>query len=338
MMDEPQLYPIDEVLQKKAWSLADSFRYCERLTRAHYENFPVGSRLIPKQLRPYVCAIYAFARRADDIADEDFPEEGRIPALQAWQALLERSQSARVNHPVFLALRETIRRFDIPQALLVDLITAFKMDVEIKRHPSFDQLLYYCRHSADPVGRLVLYLFGYREEELFRLSDQICTALQLANFWQDIAVDLKKNRIYLPLEDMQRFQYSEAELLAHDYNPRFRELLRFEVERTEAMFRDGVPLVFRTGGRLGLELKCIVLGGMGICRKIRKLDFNTLAERPHFNNFDKLRILWSAVFGFKRALRSTSPCPLLTKEVDKFLDTKEGDTLLEPTEREGSAP
>jgi len=299
-------YPIDEVLQKKPWSLADSFRYCERLAKNHYENFPVGSLLIPKKLRPYVWAIYAYARRADDIADEDFPEADRITALEAWQGLLEKSRETRVNHPVFVALSETMRRCAIPTQLLIDLVTAFKMDVRIKRHPTFEDLLYYCKHSAEPVGRLVLHVFGLHDEERMLLSDKICTALQLANFWQDVAVDLKKNRVYLPQEDLNRFQYSEAQLFAHEFNPQFRELMRFQVARTEELFREGAPLVQKLRGRLKLEIKCVVLGGMGICKKIRGLDFNTLALRPHFKKSDQALILAKALFGFRRALKRPS--------------------------------
>ncbi|MCE9623893.1 MAG: squalene synthase HpnC [Deltaproteobacteria bacterium] len=307
----PQTYPIDEVLMKKHWNLADAFRYCERLARNHYENFPVGSVLIPKELRPYVWAIYAFARRADDIADEDFPEVERLPALRAWQGLLEKSQIAPVNHPVFLAVKETIRKFQIPVQWLIDLVTAFKWDVEVKRYPTFKDVLYYCRHSANPVGRLVLYLFGYRDERLMLYSDQICSALQLANFWQDISVDLEKNRIYLPLEDLKRFQVTEAELFAKDASPRFRDLLRFEVERTEEMFREGAPLIRAVKGRLRLELKCTVLGGMGILKKVREADFDTLSSRPTFNKTDKGKILIKALFGFKRSLRP----PKISSEV-----------------------
>ena len=303
-MDMSPEYPIDEVLQKKHWTVADAFRYCERLARTHYENFPVGSVLIPQKLRPYVWSIYAFARRADDLADEAFPDEERLPALEAWQGLLEKTQRGNVNHPVFLALKETIRQFDIPLQLLKDLITAFKWDVEVKRYPSFNDVLYYCRHSANPVGRLVLILFGYRDEPRALLSDKICSALQLANFWQDVSVDLEKNRIYLPMEDLKRFEVAEPELFARSYTPRYRDLLRFEVERTEAMFCEGAPLVSSVKGRLSLELKCVILGGLGICRKIRELDFNTLGTRPHFGKSDKLAILGRALFGFKRATRA----------------------------------
>lgn len=296
-------YPIDEVLQKKAWSLPESYRYCLRLARAHYENFPVGSLLVPKRLQPHVCAIYAFARRADDIADEDFPEEDRIPALTAWEGLLSKALQGRVNHPVFLALKETIKQFQIPDQLLVDLVTAFKMDVKVKRHPRFEDVLYYCRHSANPVGRLVLHLFGYRDENLMVLSDHLCTGLQLANFWQDLSVDLEKNRIYIPLEDLDSCEYSETELFQRKFNGAFRNLLKFQVDRTENLFLEGAPLVHHTGGRLGLELKCVVLGGMTILNKIRELDYNTLETRPVITGRDKLRILAKALFGFKRSLR-----------------------------------
>jgi len=291
-------YPIDEVLQKKHWSVPDAFRYCERLAKNHYENFPVGSILIPKKLRPYVWSIYAFARRADDIADEDFNDADRIPALEAWQGLLKKSLRTRVNHPVFLALKETIQDFNIPIDLLVDLITAFKMDVQIKRHPTFEDVLYYCRHSANPVGRLVLHLFGHRDEALMLLSDKICTALQLANFWQDVAVDLNKNRIYIPLEDITRFNYSETELISHENKDSFKKLLKFQVDRTEDMFREGAPLVFRTKGRLSLELKCIVMGGMTILNLIREMDYDTLSARPKISKNLKFKILIQALFRF----------------------------------------
>jgi squalene synthase HpnC len=311
MSETFKTYPIDEVLQKKRWSIPDAFRYCERLARTHYENFPVGSVLIPKKLRPYVWTVYAFARRADDIADEDFPEADRIPALTAWEGLLEDSVRAPVNHPVFLALKETMREFHIPIQLFKDLITAFKMDVTTKRHPDFEHLLYYCRHSANPVGRLVLHLFGYNQEPLMLLSDKICTALQLANFWQDVAVDLKKNRIYIPLNDMERFYYSEEQLFAREYNSQFKELLKYQVDRTEQMFREGAPLVYHTGGRLGLELKCVVLGGMTVLKKIRRLDYNTIAARPHLKGKDKAAVLLKALFGFRRMTRSASNLPVV---------------------------
>lgn len=294
---------LDEVLQKKPWNLSDSFQYCERLAKKHYENFPVGSLLIPKKIRPYVWALYAFARRADDFADEEMAEQDRLPSLDAWQDLLEQSQKVRVNHPVFLAVRETQRKFQIPTQLLTDLIKAFKMDVTIKRHPTFKHLLYYCRHSANPVGRMVLYLFGYQEKELLQLSDLICTALQLANFWQDIAIDLEKNRIYIPQEDLQHFQYSEEDLFNKKYNENFQKLMAFQVNRTDQLFREGAPLTEKVSFRLGLELKCVVLGGMGILEKIKNLQYNTLEQRPVISSGDKGKILGKALFSFRKHTR-----------------------------------
>ncbi len=296
-------YPIDEILQKKPWTVPDAFRYCVRLARNHYENFPVGSLLIPKSLRPHVCALYAFARRADDIADEDFPEAERLPALKAWGELLEKCQRGRVNHPVFVALKETLREFNLPVQLLHDLLTAFKMDVVTQRHGSFEDLLHYCKHSANPVGRLVLHLFGYREESLMVLSDSICTSLQLANFWQDVSVDLDKGRIYLPQEDMARFSYTEAQLMARECTPAFRDLMRFQVDRSAQGFLQGAELVRYLTGRLRLEIKCTLLGGLGVLEKIRELNYDTLSRRPHFQGKDKARIFFQALFNFHRALR-----------------------------------
>lgn len=205
------------------------------------------------------------------------------------------------------------------------------MDVLIKRQATFSDLMNYCRHSANPVGRLILILFGYRDEVRFALSDSICTALQLANFWQDIGVDLEKNRIYIPLEDLARFGYSEDRLYEKSFDKNFQELLRFEVERTEAMFRAGAPLVETTGRRLGLELKCVVLGGIGICRKIRELEFNTLESRPHFKRMDKVKILTRAFFGFKGAIAAP-------KEKPTEQGTEPGDEIAPTPRQDGIAP
>lgn len=295
-------YSIDEVLQQKHWSNEAAFRYCERLTKKHYENFPVGSLLIPKKLRPAVWSIYAFARRADDIADEDFTENERIPALNAWESLLIQSQSQRTRHPVFIALRETMLQHDLPIQLFQDLLTAFRMDVQTKRHARFQDLLFYCQHSANPVGRLILLLFGYRDEKLMELSDKICTALQLTNFWQDVAVDLKKGRIYLPLEDMERFHYSEDELLERRFSPEFQKLLQFQVERCYIMFQEGAQLTQFLKGRLKLEIKCVVMGGIAILKKIQALQYNTLEQRPQIVTKDKVKLLLRAMLAFKRSL------------------------------------
>lgn len=306
-----EAYAIDPILQAKSWSLREAYAYCERLTRKHYENFPVGSVLIPKRLRPHVWAVYAFARRADDIADEDFPESERLPALQAWDALLEKSLSQPVSHPIFIALQKTIAQFKLPPQLLHDLVAAFQMDVRVKRHARFEDLLYYCRHSANPVGRLVLLLFGYREERLHLLSDKICTALQLANFWQDLAVDQKKGRLYVPLEDMERFGYREEEYEGLVCNARFRELMAFEVERTRKLFQEGMDLPGEVKGRLRWELRAVILGGMRILEKIAWLDYDTLSRRPVLSKIDPLRLLWRGAFRFRKSvLKPAIPEPV----------------------------
>src|SRR5262245_36332982 len=200
---------ISDPLSKGVWSREDSYQYCEQLARSHYENFPVGSVLIPKQLRKHFYAIYAFARIADDFADEGYSqaytELDRLRWLAQWQQMLTDSLAGHANHPVFVALTETRERFDLPDALFLDLLSAFTQDVSVRRYESFDQLLDYCRRSANPIGRLILLLFGIREQREHAWSDQLCTALQLANHWQDVAVDLEKDRIYLPQEDMARF-------------------------------------------------------------------------------------------------------------------------------------
>ncbi len=294
----------DPVLEKKTWSLPESLRYCERIAKNHYENFPVGSLLIPKKIRPYVWVIYAFARSADDFADEDIPETERLPLLNQWQEMLELCYHRRVNHPIFLALGEVVREFKIPKSLLSDLIKAFKMDVVKKQHANFEELLYYCQHSASPVGHLVLYLNRIIDEEVFKLSDYVCTALQLANFWQDVAVDLQKNRIYIPLEDFAKFGYTVEALKQHTCNENFQRLLAFQIQRTKKLFRLATDLPMMVGGRLGLELRCVILGGMSILRAIEKLSYDTLNQRPTISTFQKITILGNALFFYKRKLRA----------------------------------
>lgn len=283
-------------IAQRSWSVDDAFRYCEQLTRRHYENFPVASLFIPKDKRKYVASIYAFARVADDYADEPgmTPAE-RIEAINAWDEQLLLCASGTANHPVFVALARTIERFEIPIELLRNLLQAFRSDVVTNRHATFDDLLRYCMYSANPVGRLVLLLFNYRSEPLMKLSDSICTALQLANFWQDVSVDLQKNRVYLPQEDLQRFRYTEEELFRRTWNPSFRRLMEFEVERTEQIFQHGKPLLKEVGKDLRLELYLTWNGGMRILYKIKRLDYNVLATRPTLGWSDKISVLISSL-------------------------------------------
>lgn len=276
--------------------IESSFDYCTRLATEHYENFPVGSWMIPRNKRKYVHAIYAFARTADDFADEKgYEEDDRLRLLEDWQNQLEHCVDGSPDHPVFVAVRETIRRFEIPVTLLTDLITAFKMDTVNNRYRKMEDVLTYCRYSANPVGRIVLYLFGYKDPELHRLSDFICTALQLTNFWQDIAIDLEKDRIYLPLEDMEKFGYTDHELLAHSLNDSFKDLMTYETDYTKGLFMQGQPLCSKVEGGLSLELKAVWSGGMKILEKLRANEYDVFNRRPVITTLDKVKIVSRAL-------------------------------------------
>lgn len=275
-----------------AAELKEAFAFCERLAGSHYENFPVASFLIPQEKRPYIWSIYAFARIADDFADEgDTPAERRLEMLDDWGEYLDECFKGNVTHPVFLALAETVRRFSIPKKLLADLLVAFRMDVTTKRFPTFNDLLYYCIHSANPVGRLVLHIFENATERTVTLSDNICTALQLANFWQDVSVDWQKGRLYVPLEDVERFGYTEQDLDDKIADDRFRNLMAFEVARTRDLFRGGKPLLREAAQGLHLELNLTWRGGMKILEKIEALRYDVLHNRPAISFPDKLSIL-----------------------------------------------
>ncbi len=287
------------------WSLERAYEYCERLTRSHYENFPVGSALIPKRLRKHFYSIYAFARIADDFADEGYDqgysERERLELLDEWRRMLIDSLAGRANHPVFVALAQTASEFDLPAALFEDLLSAFAQDVTVRRYETFDQLLDYCRRSANPIGKLILLLFGYREEQLHEWSDDLCTALQLANHWQDVTVDLEKDRIYLPQEDLSRFGLSVDDLLRRSATDSFRRMMKYEVERADVMFARGKPLCTSVSGRLGLELRSVWLGGMRILGRIERNGYDVFASRPVITSTDKLKIL--LVAASKRAFR-----------------------------------
>ena len=282
----------------KTWSLETSYEYCERLARAHYENFPVGSILVPKRLRKHFYSIYAFARTADDFADEGYDlgysEGERLTLLERWSDMLTESLQGRATHPIFVALSRTIDDFDLPAELFEDLLSAFSQDVTCRRYDTLDQLVDYCRRSANPIGRLVLLLFGHRDKQRHLWSDQICTALQLANHWQDVAVDLKKDRIYLPEDDLVRFDIVEKDLKNFSVNAKFKSLMQFEVERARDMFVRGKPLCVSVTGRLGLELRAVWLGGMRILDRIQKNGYDVFTNRPVITSSDKLRILFLA--------------------------------------------
>jgi len=260
--------------------VSGAYKFCADLASRHYENFPVASLLIKKDLRRHVSALYAFARIADDFSDEPEYEGVRKERLLDWRRQLDDIGSAPPSHPVFLALGATLQELDLPKQPFDDLLSAFLQDTEKSRYATFDEVVDYCRRSANPVGRIVLMIHGFRDEELFRYSDAICTALQLANFWQDVSVDLKKDRIYIPEEDFAANGYSEADLRMGVYNERFKSLMKFEVARTRSLFEQGRPLLSRVKFPLTTELRLTWLGGMQILKKIHRLDFDVIRTRP----------------------------------------------------------
>lgn len=269
-----------------------AYQFCKIITQNHAENFPVASLIIPKKQRQAITALYAFSRLADDFADEEPYKTERMERLHEWQFFLEQSQP---THPVFIAIQDVIQRFELPQTLLQDLLIAFKMDVTKNRHQSFEDLLHYCHYSANPVGRMVLHLFGFTDSYLLNLSDTICTGLQLANFWQDIAVDLEKNRIYVPQNDLTQFALTDSDLFAKTLSKNFCELVEYEIERTIKIFQSGKELGLIIPGRLGLELRLVWLGGMTILKKIRAARYDIFNHRPTVNRRDFFKLLFIAL-------------------------------------------
>ena len=283
--------------------IKSSFKYCEDLTKKHYENFPVASFLIPKDKRKYIYAVYAFARAADDFADEPGIEGGRekrLALIDEWNAKLNDCYSGKAYDPIFIALGETVKDCKIPKELLENLLNAFRQDIVKSRYKNFNEVLGYCKNSANPVGRLVLTVFDIQGDELFNNSDKICTALQLANFWQDVKVDLLKDRIYIPEDDMVKFGVSEVDLVNKNDSSAFRNLINFQVERTEKLFEEGKELFEllkneSKSKRLILELKLTWLGGKEILNKIKAIDYDVLKTRPKLNLFDKLKLIMKTI-------------------------------------------
>jgi hydroxysqualene synthase len=279
-----------------SWTSAEAFEYCRQIACRHYENFPVGSIVVPHAQRRYYYSIYAFARAADDFADEGtLSRSERLQRLSEWRSALEQCVTGNPSHPVFIALAETIDKCQLPVKLFHNLLDAFTLDVQKSRHESFEDLLAYCKCSANPVGRLILLLFGHREEELHERSDYICSALQLTNFWQDILIDLAKDRIYLPKDVMARYRYSEQYLRENHYSSEYIEMMVDLANRTEELFLRGRPLCSEVGGRLGIELKLVWLGGTSILEALRRNRFNIFAQRPTIKTNQKIKIFLTAL-------------------------------------------
>lgn len=270
-------------------SLAEAQAYCERLARSHYENFSVATWFLPARLKQHFYNVYAYCRISDDLGDEVGNAAHSLALLDEWEQELIACYSGSPRHPVFVALAQTVREFDIPQQTFADLLTAFRQDQTVTRFSTFADLLAYCRYSANPVGHLVLYLGGYRDADRQRLSDFTCTALQLANFWQDVTIDWQKGRVYIPLEDLQRFGVTEQDLAARRFTPQLRDLMRFQVERAREYFANGVPLIRQVSPDLALDLELFTRGGQEILNAIEHQDFDVLRSRPVIS---KPRKLW----------------------------------------------
>jgi len=285
------------------YSIAEAEAYTRWLATHHYENFHVVSFLLPKRLHQDFYNVYAFCRWADDLGDEIGDKQESLRLLAWWREQLDAMYAGEAGHPVFVALRGAVDRHRIPKEPFADLIRAFVQDQTVARYPTYEDLFAYCRYSANPVGRLVLRLCGYSDAERVRLSDATCTALQLANFWQDVTVDLEKDRVYIPLEALNRHGSSVEEVFALRATPAFRAAMREVVDRAQALFEEGLPLAQMVDRRLSLDLELFSRGGMRVLRKIRERDYDVLSGRPAISRGERIRLLFGAMarVAFRRA-------------------------------------
>ena len=317
----PPEYAIPEV----APPLAEAQAYCKRLAESHYENFSVATWFLPEKVRPHFYSVYAYCRISDDLGDEVGDPQVSLRLLDEWEAELNATYLSLVErppinvltdveklqaekplhysgprHPVFIALRETIRDCDIPREPFADLLKAFRQDQRVGRYEKFDDVLRYCHYSANPVGRLVLYTCGYRDEYRQTMSDYTCTALQLANFWQDVWPDFGKNRIYLPLEDLRRFGVSEDDIAQRRATPQFLEMMKFEVQRAREWFDKGAPLAKSVDKDLALDIELFTRGGQEILNAIERQGYDVLRARPRISKAKKLMLVARA--GMKKVV------------------------------------
>ncbi len=290
--------------------LSEAYATCARFARDHYENFPVASRLLPRPMRPHVAAVYAFARMADDFADEgERADEERLALLDAWRDCLHACVGADADGrqkttasalppttaDIFAAVGATIRTCRLPVSLFDDLLSAFRQDVTTTRYETWDDVLDYCRRSANPVGRLVLGIAGYRDAGLDRGSDAVCTALQLTNFWQDLERDWRKGRLYLPLDECQRAGADTSDLDARRMTPAWRRVMEQAAERTEELFEDGRHVCDAVAGRLRWELRFTWLGGRRILERLEQSGYDVFGRRPALGAADLPALLWRAL-------------------------------------------
>ncbi|HEY1461892.1 MAG TPA: squalene synthase HpnC [Terriglobales bacterium] len=289
--------PPEYAIPAQAPSLAEAQEYCRKLARSHYENFSVATWFLPERLRQHFSNVYSYCRISDDLGDEVGDPAVSLELLDQWEAELDACYAGNPRHPVFVALNETIQKFNIPKQPFSDLLKAFRQDQTITRFPTFQDVLNYCHYSANPVGHLVLYLCGYRDAARQALSDFTCTALQLANFWQDVTPDYAKGRVYLPLEDLQKFDVSEADIASAKNSPAFCEMMRFEVTRARDWFARGLPLVKQVDKELAIDIELFSRGGQEILNAIEKQKFAVLGNRPSISKPRKLALVARAALG-----------------------------------------
>lgn len=275
--------------------LAEARAYCRSVARSHYENFTVASVLLPRRLVRHFHAVYAYCRWSDDLADETAGGQEALDLIAWWRAELLRCYDGTPTHPVMIALRETVRRFGIPPEPFLNLLVAFEQDQRVKRYATFEQLRGYCRNSADPVGHLVLYLFECFDPERAALADEVCTGLQLANFWQDVARDKAIGRVYLPEEDRRRFEYGDADLEAGRFTPAFAELMRFEVDRARAYFDRGEKLLPLLPRAARVDVDLFIRGGRAVLRAVERQGYDVWTRRPEVSKWEKVKLLAGAV-------------------------------------------
>ena len=286
--------PAEYAIPAQAPSLADAYTYCERLARTHYENFLVATWFLPKRLRQHFFNVYSYCRISDDLGDETGDRAASLQLLDEWESELNACYSGTPRHPVFVALAGTVREFNIPKHEFADLLTAFRQDQTVTRYETFDELLGYCRYSANPVGHLVLYLCGYCDAERQQLSDFTCTALQLANFWQDVSVDFEKGRIYLPLEDLRKHSVSEEDISTRRNTLQFCEMMRFQVDRARGWFDRGLPLAGKVSRELAIDIELFSRGGQEILNAIERQEYAVLGNRPSISKSRKLALVMRA--------------------------------------------
>lgn len=289
--------PRPPLLAANAPSREEAYAYCRRIARAHYENFTIASWLMPRAMRPHMDAIYAYARVADDFADESEDEQLGLARLDDWERELDLAYAGTPRHPVMLALADTARRFAIPHQPFADLLTAFRSDIYFKGFETIEDLCGYARFSANPVGRLVLYLFGYRDAERQHLSDLVCTGLQLVNFWQDVAIDFAKGRIYFPRQDLAQFGVTVEDLRAGRITPELIALMRHEIEYARDLMVRGAELHRMVDRRLRRDILMFAGGGLAILRAIERVGYDIFTRRPTLEKLDYCQIGYNALRG-----------------------------------------